>query len=394
MDMNQEPPRAPLLYHTPADALAAEAEAAQAQRQRAADAVGGAMRAGLLRWTLLVGVGAFVALVLQRVEAALLLVVAALFALTQSWDTRDRARTGDPVTDAALEPGSVGTVLRIVVPLIVPIAGTIAFAGLGGFAATLESTAAHRAAVQWCAAAAAICLVTAFPALNQVLARAFMRGPSPGHTARLTSSVALVLLLLPVPCQLLIGELMKNMSSAGQPLVEIGALVGQLVGEVVFALAAVGLWVGRDARAVRERLGLARMTPGHWGIAVLGLGAVIGLNAGMEWLERTQFHDLWLRDQDMVRMMATHLSLAATLVLGISAGVGEEVLVRGALQPRMGLFWASVLFAAGHVQYTWFGILTIALLGVTLGLIRQRANTTTAIVVHALYDIFAALGAQ
>ena len=67
-------------------------------------------------------------------------------------------------------------------------------------------------------------------------------------------------------------------------------------------------------------------------------------------------------------------------MLGLRAGIGEEVLVRGALQPRTGLFWASLLFAAGHVQYTWFGMLTILALGVTLGLVRRSSNTTTAIV--------------
>ncbi len=393
MDPTQEPPRDSILYFTPTDTRLA-AEAAHAERQRAADAVGGAMRAGLLRWTFLVAVGGLGALLMHRLEAALLLVVAALFALTQSWDMRDRARTGDPVADLALEPGILGSVLRVVVPLLVPVAGAITFAGLGMFARSLPAATTTLAAMQWCAAAAVVCLVNAFPVMNQILARTFMPGPAPGHTARLTASVALVILLLPVPFQWLFDPIMKAAMSTGQPLAEVGVLVGQLVGEVLFALAAVGLWVGRDARAVRERLGLGGMNARHALVAVVGLVAIIGLNAGMEWLERTWFHALWLRDQDMVRMIAADLSLAATLVLGVSAGVGEEVLVRGALQPRMGLFWASVLFAAGHVQYTWFGMLTIALLGLTLGLVRLRANTTTAIVVHALYDIYAALGSQ
>lgn len=390
MDMNQEPPRAPIL-------TLVQADAEHAERQRAADAVGGAMRQGLQRWTVLVSVGGFAALVLQRIEAALLLVVAALFALTQSWDTRDRARTGDPVTDLSLTPGTVGSVLRVVVPLLVPIAGAITFAGLGSYANSLPHTLAHRAAAQWCAAAAAVCAVTAFPPLLQVLARTFLRSTDParvGHTARLTATIAVTVLLLPVPFTLLIDELMSAVRTNGQPLAEVGGLVGQLIGMVVFAFAAVGLWVGRDLNAAFRRLGLERMTPAHWGVAVVGLVAVIGVNAGMEWIEQHQFHALWLRDQEMVRLIAGELSLAAALVLGVSAGIGEEVLVRGALQPRMGLFWASMLFAAGHVQYTWFGILTIAMLGMTLGLIRTRANTTTAIVVHALYDIYAALGAR
>ena len=92
----------------------------------------------------------------------------------------------------------------------------------------------------------------------------------------------------------------------------------------------------------------------------------------------------------MSRLIAGDLAPATVLLLGLSAGVGEELLVRGALQPRTGIFWAALLFASGHVQYTWFGMLTIGLLGVVLGTVRARANTTTAIVVHALYDIYAA----
>jgi hypothetical protein len=34
------------------------------------------------------------------------------------------------------------------------------------------------------------------------------------------------------------------------------------------------------------------------------------------------------------------------------------------------------------------------LLGVALGLLRQRTNTTTAMLVHGLYDIVAAVSAQ
>ena len=81
-------------------------------------------------------------------------------------------------------------------------------------------------------------------------------------------------------------------------------------------------------------------------------------------------------------------------MLGLSAGVGEEVLVRGALQPRSGLVWASVIFGAAHVQYSWFGMLVIVALGLTLGLVRRHSNTTTAIVVHAAYDVLAALGSR
>ena len=374
--------------------LAAAAGAARAERQRAAAAVGGAMHRGLVRWTLLVVVGSLAALGLRHSDAALFFAIAAMFALTQSWDVRERACTGDPVADSALEPGGVGTLLRAVVPLVVPFAGAAVFAGLGLFARTLPHSLAHIAAMQWCIAAAVVCLFIAFPPAAQLLARAFMRGPRPGHTDRLTASLALVLLLIPVPFQLLSDDLMGIVKNSGRPIADVGSLVGQLLGEVVFALSAVGLWVGRDLRAVRARLGLGGMRVRHVAIAAVGLAAVSGLNAGMEWIERTQYHALWLRDQDTVKLIAGDISVAAALVLGVSAGVGEELMVRGALQPRVGLVWASLLFAAGHVQYTWFGMLTIVLLGVTLGTIRKTANTTTAVIVHVLYDILAALGSR
>ena len=377
-------------------ALAAEveAEAERAERQRAADAVGGAVRQGLLRWTILVGAGSFAALVLRRFDVALFLVAAALFALAQSWDVRDRARTGDPIADTALAPGSVGRVLRALVPLLVPFAGALAYGGLALFARALPWSPAHIAAMQWCTAATVVCAFIAFPPIAHQLARAFMRGGHPGHTERLTAAIALVLLLLPVPCALLGEDLMGTFKSSGRLRADVGTLVGQLLGEVVFGLAAVGLWVTRDFRAVRDRLGLGAMGVRHVSYAVAGLVLVSGLNAGMEWLERTYYHALWLRDQDTVKLIAANMNVGAALLLGVSAGVGEEIMVRGALQPRVGLYWASLLFASAHLQYTWFGMLTIVLFGMALGVVRNRANTTTAIVVHVLYDILAALGAR
>jgi|SRR5580765_7812184 len=395
MDPTQDapPPLGAGASPAPVDA-ALEAEAARAQRLLAAEDVSAAMFTGLMRWMLLVVGGSIAAVLLKHVDAALFLAVAAMFALTQSWDVRDRARTGDPFTDVALAPGGLGIALRTLVPMVVPFAGAALFAGLAVFARSLPRSAAHLAGLQWCAAAAVVCASVAVPSLAQRLARAFIRGPSPGHTDRLTASIALVLLLIPVPFQLLSDDLLGIVKGSGQPLADVGSLVAQLIGEVVFALSAVGLWVGRDLRAVRERLGLGGVRLRHLGIAAAGLAAVSGANAGMEWLERTQFHALWLRDQDMTQLIAGDLSVAAALVLGVSAGVGEELMVRGALQPRVGLVWASLLFAAAHVQYTWFGMLTIVLLGMTLGVVRKSANTTTAIVVHVLYDVIAALGAR
>jgi membrane protease YdiL (CAAX protease family) len=96
----------------------------------------------------------------------------------------------------------------------------------------------------------------------------------------------------------------------------------------------------------------------------------------------------------MNELIAGRLTGVGTLMLGISAGVGEELAMRGALLPRLGLVATSLLFAALHVQYSPLGMLTIGLIGLLLGVIRRRGGTTSAIAVHVLYDIMAALGAQ
>jgi hypothetical protein len=375
--------------------LAAEArERAALERRSAADAIGGRVHSGLVRWLVLTLAGSVLAVVLQHPDASVLLAMAAVFALAQSWDVRDRARVGDLTGEPALAPGAVGFALRVLVPLAVPALSALAYVALGIYARSLPATREHVAAMRWCWAAVAACMAMTIPALARPITSALLPRAAWSHTARLAASIALALLLLPVPVRLLIRDMMDMFETSGKPLVDVGALVAQLVGEVALAAAAVGLWVARDTRAACERLGLTRMSWRHAIVALVGLGAVIALNSGMEALEHARFPSLWAADQDMGKLIAGDLSLAASILLGVSAGVGEELLVRGALQPRAGLFWASVLFTAGHVQYTWFGMLTILLLGLSLGLIRARTNTTTAIVVHALYDIFAAIGSK
>ncbi|NJN55548.1 MAG: CPBP family intramembrane metalloprotease, partial [Anaerolineae bacterium] len=76
------------------------------------------------------------------------------------------------------------------------------------------------------------------------------------------------------------------------------------------------------------------------------------------------------------------------LVLALAAGISEEILFRGALQPVLGKWVTAVLFALVHVQYGLFTPATLALLiiGLALGHLRQRHNTTLVIFVHVGYD--------
>ena len=65
---------------------------------------------------------------------------------------------------------------------------------------------------------------------------------------------------------------------------------------------------------------------------------------------------------------------------------GEEVLLRGALQPRLGIVLTALLFGALHVQYQVPGMLVIVLIGIGLGIVKERTSTSCVILVHVLYD--------
>ena len=84
------------------------------------------------------------------------------------------------------------------------------------------------------------------------------------------------------------------------------------------------------------------------------------------------------------------------LWIGIAAGLGEELLFRGAFQPLLGLWLTSAIFVAVHVRAYQFKKIDAPTLvqaaglfvaSVLLGCIAKYAGLIAAILVHALIDI-------
>jgi hypothetical protein len=348
---------------------------------------------GLLAWLAIVTGGGIVSLALGHGEAAALFAGAGAFALAQATDAAASLEGYRTLVHAQLPRRSVqGVLFRTAVRTLVPVTGAFFYAVFGAYAWTGDAQP-HRIAAWWCFAAALVSLALAWRPAADAATRAFFRGPV-GRSRRLTARLVVLALLLPVPGSILSASLMDRVRDSGLPLADPGALVAQLLGELAIAFAGVGWLVRRHGRATLERLGLTAMKPAYWLVVVAGVAVLIGFNAGSDWLEHHAFPLLWARDRDTTRLIAGSMGVAASLLLGVSAGAGEEIAVRGALQPRLGILLSAILFAAGHVQYTWFGMATIAVLGLLLGGVRARTNTTTAILVHSLYDVFAALTAN
>ncbi len=81
-------------------------------------------------------------------------------------------------------------------------------------------------------------------------------------------------------------------------------------------------------------------------------------------------------------------TVPGALLLGISAGVGEEAIFRGAVQPRLGIVLTAIAFALLHGgQYGLnFSIVGLFLVAIVLGITRQRCNTTAAMIAHAAFN--------
>lgn len=156
---------------------------------------------------------------------------------------------------------------------------------------------------------------------------------------------------------------------------------------VLFGLFGVGWPIRRAWGDTLRRLGLRLPTLRQ---AALAIGAVGGFLA-LDYVVASAWHALNPDQYDLIGRVSLGLfgemSIAKAAAIGLSAGIGEEVLFRGAVQPRFGLWITALLFTAGHTQYGLSpATLEILLIGVILGVIRNRANTTTCIAIHALYN--------
>jgi hypothetical protein len=350
-----------------------------------------AIQSGLLRWLAILVVGGLGSVLLGHAEAALLFAGAGAFALAQATDAAAAIERYRALVHERLPAGSLqGVLVRTAARALVPVAGMLVFVGFGSLAGSSLSGVRQLATEAWCVMASVVCLSLTFRTVADAITLRLFPGGT-GRTRRLSARLVVIALLMPVPAAMVLPSVLANLDATGTPLADPQGLIAQLGGELALALAGVGLFVRRDWTAARLRLGLTLPTLRHLALAAAGFGAAFALNAGTEWIERHWFHALWLHDTEMTKRIAASLPVWGALVLGTSAGVGEELVVRGALQPRLGIPLSALVFSLGHVQYSWYGMLTVGLLGLLLGVIRSRSNTTTAILVHVAYDIVAAL---
>lgn len=168
------------------------------------------------------------------------------------------------------------------------------------------------------------------------------------------------------------------------------ALWAQNLMFLFMSLVGVGLFIRRDFSSALRRLGIVKPTLRQVligigsGLLLVGMASIIVMVG--ELVGVTVDKDVEKLTEQLLGPLTQ--SVFGILTMGLAAGLGEEALFRGALQPRFGLILTTILFTLLHGNYALtLSTFVVFLVGLALGLLRNRYNTTTAMIVHATYNI-------
>jgi membrane protease YdiL (CAAX protease family) len=254
-----------------------------------------------------------------------------------------------------------------------------------------DAVPAEASGLNWLAAAVAAILTALLaclpliPAVRRLLARWLPLDPeSVVHMTALAFAVYQIGASLGQMA--LIGNL-ENLTELGLAL-DIWDVVLSGLPLTILALLGVGIIIRRNGRLTLQRLGLLRPT---WkqllaavGVTILLLGFDLTVNLAWEAVDSTGYGVLESVTENLFGGLMT---VGGAIALGLSAGISEELLFRGAVQPRLGLLVATFLFAIGHLQYgLTIATLEVFIIGLVLGLMRMRTSTTICILIHAGYN--------
>jgi membrane protease YdiL (CAAX protease family) len=240
-----------------------------------------------------------------------------------------------------------------------------------------------------------LCGLCYTPEVRRLVARwvpldptSFVHATALAVTVGLTAAAVVSLLALETPPLYLAPE--GTTDREIEPGAGLRLLVYRLAWLVPVAFLAVGYPLTRNFRQARERLGLLwptwRQVAVALAVAVILVPAIAGLNMGLR--------VLWQRlgwpttnAEEFAKTLKFAISPLGAVVIGVTAGLGEELGVRGVLQPRLGILLSNLLFTAAHaLQYEFEALISVFCLGLVFGLLRRRTNTTTSAIAHGTYD--------
>ena len=126
----------------------------------------------------------------------------------------------------------------------------------------------------------------------------------------------------------------------------------------------------------------------------LTIGIIFGIitaKAGWQIIELPKLADTKTFFINLIKPLK--LNSGQIIFISICAGVGEELLFRGAVQPMLGIWITSILFVLLHgylnpfnLPLTLYGIYMVLVIGV-MGLMTEYFGILAAMIAHTLIDI-------
>ncbi len=182
---------------------------------------------------------------------------------------------------------------------------------------------------------------------------------------------------------------LEAQSASGTPAITVPMLWGQDILLFVIGVIGVGWLSRRNLGHVLQRLGICVPSLRQMAVGV-GYGLVlIPVSVGIQVAAGALHVPQDATVQKLTQLLVGPLTQSAlgVITLGVAAALGEETVFRGALQPRFGLVFTAILFALLHQQYSLsLSTLVVLILGLVLGFIRDRTNTSTSMIVHAVFN--------
>ena len=132
--------------------------------------------------------------------------------------------------------------------------------------------------------------------------------------------------------------------------------------------------------------------------AQIGWGVTFGLAISVPSTVVVSFVPLFTSLRSQLLDLVSRLDLGALnpLWISLSAGIGEEILFRGALQPILGVWWASFIFTVAHFRsgqfhsMNWQKLIyaaSVFIAGLFLGYVFLEIGLIAAMVTHAIVNV-------
>ncbi len=265
--------------------------------------------------------------------------------------------------------------------------GAIFYAGVLGPPAPGASGPAIGAGIMVTAVIAAV--LAANPVRERVAGVLPIDPDNPVHTMALVLGV--ILLGSQVTFVSFVDVLAQDRT---QPPLTVLDIFAQGLPFLIIAAAGVGIYLRRDTKQTAERLGMVRPTWWQISLALAAAGVFFAFAQTIDSLSHAWTpevaHKLDVATQHIYGGLGNPIGIAA---IALVPAVCEEALFRGAVQPRLGLVVAALLFTSIHTQYSLsFDTLVVFVLALGLGLIRKYTNTTTSSICHATYNLVVSIG--